>query len=563
MLTKNGDPDSFVHYRLNCAKQQESAGSRCSKGAFSLVYLKSRGFLSLKSRIAEPMKAPVNVVGLAMAQNVSELVEQNANVFSQTEETLFALAEKADAAPTVLPPSGIAAAIGPNQSHIYSIDLLKAKINITLSLCECFRSPLSEKPLTLTSGTYQNTTQDGGLLQVFNLTTLNNTLVVTSPRTTNAHAYWSYQLGYDNTAAYTNDQQGLFWVDSDFANSLFITAAYQNFSQLLKNTPFTHFMNFTNINATTRDFKLFLHNVNSTQNPALVKSGNQTDEDQSESFNVYSGLRKSFCAMQDTGILNQNNADFSTTNRSSNTCESLYRGQFLFTGLNRSTYYEIQLAIPPPAGSLGGMVFAPVPFHTKESTSCQLIYNMTSCPNTAFSVPGNASQFTMNQLARLYDSYIEQYLNNFTQALSQVNCDAKPEDRFSLFSTCQDCKKAYQDWLCTVAVPRCEDWTNPAPYLRERNPGESRNEMINEVLRPGKYKEILPCYWLCNNLATYCPVTMGFRCSSGRLLNDSYGWPSDNGDMSCSFPGAIYHSDKASWLRPSWMLLISMLLFII
>lgn len=509
------------------------------------------------------MKGLFNLLSLVMAHNVSELVEQNINIFSQTVEILPALVDRADAVATLLPPVGVAASIGPNQSHVYSIDLLAANISIALSLSECIRSPLNEGPLTLTSGTYQNTTQDGGLLQIFNLTTLNNTIVVSSPQTRNALAHWSYQLGYDNSASYTNDHQGLYWVDSDFANSLFVTAAYENFTQLLYDSPYTDFMNFSNINATTREFKLFLHNVNSTQNPALVGFGNETDGNPENKLGVYSGLDKSFCAMQDSALLNQNNADFSTTNRSSNTSDSLTRGQFLFRGLNRSTYYEMQLALPPFNGSLGGMVFSSVPFHTKESTSCQLIYNMSSCPDTAFSVPGNASEFTVGELAKLYDSYVEQYLQNFTKALQQVNCDAIPEDRFSVFSTCQDCKKAYQAWLCTVAVPRCEDWSNDAPYLKERLPGGSRNQMINDVLRPGKYKEILPCYWLCDNLATYCPTSMSFGCPTGKLLNESYGWQSDDGDVSCSFPGAVYHPDIASWLRPSWALLIVMFLFVI
>lgn len=457
---------------------------------------------------------------------------------------------------TPLPDEGIAAALGPNETHVYSFD--PHRINYTLSLSECSREPLDSGPLTLTSGGFNDSTEEGGLLTIFNTTEIdmfNSTLVVRSPAGSD-DATWFYQLGIDESASYAGEMASLYWVDSDFSSSLFVTMDYKNMSKGLQSTPYSHFVNMSDLESTTRKFTLYLQNANHTEG---LEGLNDTAYNGLSSKNFtsnFSPLYRSYCAMRSSALLNQNNCDFSTTNRSSNHTDIVDKGQFLFKGLNRSTHYAIQLGIPRKEGeAMGGVLFPPVPFTTKTSMSCQLIYNLTTCPNTAFSVPGNPTRFTNYELTQMYDKYVSAYYHNFTQALDQVNCNASKADSFSVFSTCEDCASAYLDWVCTVAVPRCADWSNPAEYLVERPVNSSRNAMINDIIQPEAYKEIMPCYWLCNNLAMYCPISMGFSCPSARYMNLSYGLSLGDGDVQCSYPGAVYSPDSAWVASPPWLIL--------
>jgi len=488
-------------------------------------------------------------LAVAAAQNSSATYEAVDPVFGDDLEAVASLAqlsptlEARDSEATELPQSGIAALIGPNETHVYELNMSEIGLNYTLSLSECSRTPLSADPLRLTSGHFSGSTAKGGVLQVHNLTSINSTLVVSAPIAEDPDTHWSYQLGYDRSAMYSSSAQGLYWVDSDFANSLFVTESYRNFSQLLLNTPYEDFVNFTDLNATTEKFSMFLHPVQSN------KESTPSNSERSP-LSITNVLGNSYCAMEQSALLNQNNAVFSTTTRGNTNGtqkETIYKGQFLFSGLNLSSDYTMQLGIAPPDGYVGGFMLPTVAFHTKKSMSCQLIYNMTMCPSTAFSVPGNASAFSADELTELYDEYVARYYNNFTQALAQVNCHSSKENAFSVFSTCKDCEDAYRDWLCTVAVPRCQDWSSNASYLMPRERGQSRNNMIESIIRPDHYKEVLPCYWLCNNLVKNCPVSMGFMCPSGKFLNLSYGHNADDGDVTCSYPGAVYTIDRA-WL---------------
>lgn len=458
---------------------------------------------------------------------------------------------------TPLPDVGIASAMGPNETHVYSFD--HNRINYTVSLSECSREPLDSGPLTLISGNFNASTKYGGLLSIFNSTELdmlNSTLVVKSPAVNESEAMWFYQLGIDSSASYTSDLASLYWVDSDFSSSLFVTMDYKNMSKGLQSTPYSMFVNQSDLNSTTEKFTLYLQNANNTEGLKGLTNAEYSALSPGNFTTNLSPLYRSYCAMKNSALLNQNNCDFSTTNRSTNHSNPVDKGQFLFKGLNRSSHYAIQLGIPPPDDKpVGGVLFPPVPFITKESMSCQLIYNLSTCPDTAFSVPGNPSKFTHYELAQIYDEYVKGYYQNFTHALNQVNCNASKENRYSVFSTCDDCASAYLDWVCTVAVPRCADWEDPAHYLVERPINNSRNAMINDVIQPEPYKEIMPCYWLCNNLAMYCPISMEFSCPSERYMNLSYGSPSDNGDVSCSYPGAVYYPDGAWMARPPWLIL--------
>ena len=157
--------------------------------------------------------------------------------------------------------------------------------------------------------------------------------------------------------------------------------------------------------------------------------------------------------------------------------------------------------------------------------------------------------------------------------------------------------RAYKEWLCAVSIPRCEDFSSTAPYLQIRNvaqdfingsslpssylnqsyvpmpnaptldgsaayqqtllssvaTSQSRNPKIDEIIKPGPYKEVLPCEDLCYSLVQSCPAALGFGCPvPGRGLEVSYGNRSGmtEGRITCSYLGAYVYTDAAFALAP-------------
>ena len=52
--------------------------------------------------------------------------------------------------------------------------------------------------------------------------------------------------------------------------------------------------------------------------------------------------------------------------------------------------------------------------------------------------------------------------------------------------------------------------------------------MIDAIIKPGPYKEVLPCEDLCYELVRSCPSFMSFACPlAGHGLNYSYGKPTN------------------------------------
>ncbi|KAK0739228.1 stretch-activated Ca2+-permeable channel component-domain-containing protein [Apiosordaria backusii] len=209
-------------------------------------------------------------------------------------------------------------------------------------------------------------------------------------------------------------------------------------------------------------------------------------------------------------------------------------------------------------GGGGVEVFKPVDFTTKsDHGNCALITDLTFCNEVAYSVPSNPSFGNSTQLAKFYDDHAAQLYVNFNLALQQIQCEAGPTQRYSLVKNCTDCVNAYKNWLCSVTIPRCEDFGNDAPYLQARaisqpfpdgetlTDGEllrmpnitrfnsSRNTRIDEEIRPGPYKELLPCEDLCYDLVRSCPASMGFGCPQpgGLGFEGNYGQRSKNGEL--------------------------------
>lgn len=170
---------------------------------------------------------------------------------------------------------------------------------------------------------------------------------------------------------------------------------------------------------------------------------------------------------------------------------------------------------------------------------------------------------------KLYDDQAKKYFKGFTNSLDQVACDAPSTAQYSLARNCTHCREDYKTWLCSVLVPRCEDWTATDDWLQPRNVQatlsdgtipfatnmsaefntstrdrfayrQSRNPMIDTDIQPGPYKEMLPCEDLCFDLVRSCPAQLGFACPNMPARALSYGKRDPDGDvLMCSFPGAV------------------------
>ena len=148
-------------------------------------------------------------------------------------------------------------------------------------------------------------------------------------------------------------------------------------------------------------------------------------------------------------------------------------------------------------------------------------------------------------------------------------CDTAPEAQYSLARTCKDCERTYKNWLCSVLIPRCEDFTATDDWLQVRNIGRpfpngtlafnsnttrefnetyrdrfafnrSRNPLIDETIKPGPYKEMKPCEDLCFDIVRSCPAQLKFACPNSPAKELTYGKrdPTDI-TLQCNFPGAV------------------------
>lgn len=90
------------------------------------------------------------------------------------------------------------------------------------------------------------------------------------------------------------------------------------------------------------------------------------------------------------------------------------------------------------------------------------------------------------------------------------------------------------------------------PLVTSPVTSKSRNPIIDLEIKPGPYKEVLPCLDLCHDLVRTCPSALSFKCPTGKYVNASYGHRASNGDITCSYLGAAYYlNDAFRILSPS------------
>ena len=228
-----------------------------------------------------------------------------------------------------------------------------------------------------------------------------------------------------------------------------------------------------------------------------------------------------------------------------------------------------------------------------------MIYNLSFCDRVNYAVPYNPTNldYQGTDLANWYDNQAKNWWTNFSNAIDQVACNTTPDAQYSLAVTCQDCKNSYRQWLCAVTAPRCRDFSSTASYLMPRAIGypffnnttpssissdpifnntnqqilayaNSRNPYIDQTIKPGPYKELLPCGAMCFSLVQTCPAALGFACPiDGKAFNYSYGFSQmDGATPQCNIPGQVWGVSAGIYLQPSLMtvtfttLIISLLL---
>ncbi|KAF7183451.1 hypothetical protein CNMCM7691_003650 [Aspergillus felis] len=351
------------------------------------------------------------------------------------------------------------------------------------------------------------------------------------------------------------DEPFLHFVDSDIHAALLTTdnltlseEGSENYQQWMNLTP---------------PFTMFAHNVNDT---------------------AISGLQRSYCALERLAQIGKGDhgVEGSMTNRG---LGKKPKEQFYITGLNRTSNYSGILAMDGNSTNSGngivgggGRVWKPMYFATKSDDNCAVLFNLSFCSEVAYAVPSNPD-LGIAQLGSKYDKYAESLYRNFSYSLDQIQCNTTNETSFSLAVGCNDCADAYKQWLCAVTIPRCADFSNNGLFLQVRNAGQqfingsslsptdprrrdpaqnkSRNSMIDEQIRPGPYKEILPCQDICYSLVKRCPAALKFSCPQDKWLNSAYGQRGSSSEITCSYPGAAYDLNAGWTLREplGWLLL--------
>lgn len=193
-----------------------------------------------------------------------------------------------------------------------------------------------------------------------------------------------------------------------------------------------------------------------------------------------------------------------------------------------------------------------------------MVTDLEFCNEIQYAVPGNDNKYNSTALAQAYDDYAKKMYANFETVMMQIQCETSSTSMYSLARNCNDCKAAYKKWLCTVSIPRCEDFASSNRFALTRNAGQafpngtlladdvrdplvampysnaSRNPFIDSEIQPGPYKEILPCDDVCYEVVQSCPAKIGFKCPQPDSVSFaySYGQRDKNGSMvSCNYPG--------------------------
>lgn len=410
-------------------------------------------------------------------------------------------------------------------------------------------------------------------------------LAVTATKNSQLSGIINYELTASIDAPYTtyNDHERppgdkskdyLFHIDSDTSSALLISneLTMENSSS----TEYKHRM------SNPPPYSIFVHNQD---DPLILNVGRSIC------------WLKTHAQIKGNLLSKKSSADFMTSMVTSGGGQP--RQQFFVSGLNASSTYYAILAVDGNSTKAGdgvvkggGTVGRPKRFRTKSGLSsflirkssgfnllssdntCALIHGLSFCSDVAYAVPSNASNTVSSNsssLASLYDNNVRNMYRNFTFALQQTPCNTTSSARYSLARTCDDCEAAYKAWLCAVSIPRCEDFGSQEKHLQPRSVAlpfvngtyaadpslndvtkngsfmnTARSPFITNVIKPGPWKEVLPCKDLCYELVRSCPATLGFACPLEGEGLESYGSRKVGNDTMCNHPGKPWFINGAS-----------------
>ncbi|KAF4976604.1 hypothetical protein FZEAL_6751 [Fusarium zealandicum] len=314
------------------------------------------------------------------------------------------------------------------------------------------------------------------------------------------------------------------------------------------------------------------------------------------------GLRHSVCGLEESAQIWTNSDGTGQSNTLVKTGMTtrgpgqLPKQQFLLAGLKPGNEYAGILVYMPNnknkrqsgRGSVGagGTVMGAIGFNTSSATNCNVVTDLEFCNETQYAVPGNDKKYNNTELARVYDDYAKKMYANFEKVLAQISCEAVPDSRYSLARDCSQCREAYKRWLCTVSIPRCEDVIAGGHTSVIRNAAQafpngtklastflkglvtannaSRNAFIDKTIKPGPYKEMLPCEDICYDVVQSCPAAIGFNCPQPGFpsFDVSYGQRAEDG-VTCNYPGeARTKFSAAGAVIPGALLLVALPLMI-
>lgn len=413
-----------------------------------------------------------------------------------------------------------------------------------------------EKPGATTGGTQVNVIGGFGIIELESSEDVY--IGVSAPNVSNFNGIWNYEIAASNDAPFHSwsNETDLLFVDGDNHAALLVTPDLMNSSG--NGTIFDEWMSLN-----PAPYGMFAHDQ---KNQSIL------------------GVSRSYCGLLNNAKVAANIPNISNNNvgkMTSRGLDGLPKEQFYVSALQASSSYYGWLvrsgnSTTQGTGVIGGggKVWTNMTFETKASDNCALLYNLTFCSEVAYAVPSNPEKYSpldgVPDLAAVYDSYASSMYQYFNYSLQQIPCNTTATSQYSLARTCDDCAHAYKQWLCAVTIPRCEDWDNNATYLQPRNMAQnfpnntapswiaspdasqqtllnsvqansSRNpQIIDEIIQPGPYKEVLPCIDLCYDLVRSCPASLGFGCPQGKYLDMSYGVRTSGDVMSCSYLGAAY-----------------------
>ncbi|KAG0143156.1 hypothetical protein CROQUDRAFT_49229 [Cronartium quercuum f. sp. fusiforme G11] len=189
------------------------------------------------------------------------------------------------------------------------------------------------------------------------------------------------------------------------------------------------------------------------------------------------------------------------------------RTQYYINNLLPSTNYSAWLFQPLKLVNniQSGRLWPYVNFKTKNTNNCKLLYDLDFCPELAYSVPSPPNLNSTNQLISTYKSIIETNINNFTTVLSTYPCNNDTSGRYSFVTGCDDCKRSYINWACSIILPRCTDdppdLSSSSQLILRNDPTTSRTPFFNF-----SYTELLPCISLCTLVSATCPPFLSWNC---------------------------------------------------